>query len=96
MKNHSLLQSVILSALMFAPSLAFSQSADDLKAQSLQICEAQAAQLPEEQKALTLKVCSCTADKTDFDQLLKDSQAGDFEKVQKDALAIALECQKDL
>ena len=82
--------------ILLTSSLAFSQSAEDLKKQSLQVCEAQVAQLPEEQKAQVLSICNCTIENTDYEKVLKYSQEGNLTKVQEDAIKVAQECQAKL
>ena len=85
---------IALSALLLTTS-AFSQDAAQLKEMSMQACDAQIAQLPEEQRGMALKVCQCTVDNTDYAKLTADSQAGDLEKVQAEALAVAQKCAEE-
>ena len=86
----------ISTAFLLASPLAFSQTAEELKKQSLQVCHAQAAQLPEEQKAQVLSICSCTIENTDYKKVLKYSKEGNLSKVQEDAIKVAQECQAKL
>lgn len=88
-----------MAALLFATT-AFAQDAGQpdaaqLKEMSMQACDAQTAQLPEEQKEMAMKVCECTVSNTDYDALMTNSQAGDLEKVQADAMAVAQKCAED-
>lgn len=85
---------VTLAALLLTTS-AFAQDAAQLKELSMQACEAQILQLPEEQRSMTLKVCECTVSNTDYEKLAADSQSGDLEKVQADALAVAQKCAEE-
>jgi len=73
---------------------ASAQDADQIKSLSLQACEQQAAQLPEDQRELVMKICECTVENTDYETLLAKSAAGDT-SVQADALAVAQQCQAD-
>ena len=85
---------VTLTALLLSTS-AFAQDATQLKEMSMQACDAQTAQLPEEQRSMALKVCECTVNNTDYEKLTADSQSGDLEKVQADALAVAQKCAEE-
>jgi len=85
----------LTSAALLLSSSVLAQDAAQLKEMSMQACDAQTAQLPEEQRAMALKVCTCTVDNTDYAKLTADSQAGDLEKVQADALAVAQKCAED-
>ena len=95
-KFKALLSASLVTTCMLTTNLAFSQSAEDLKAQSLQICDAQVNQLPEEQRETVSAICTCTVENTDYEQLLKNSQEGNITKVQEDAAKVAEQCQKDL
>ena len=87
--------SAMIALLLISP-FSLAQTGADLKAQTLQICQAQAAQLADEQKELILALCNCTVENTDYDQVLKDSIAGNITKIQEDATKVAQECQKKL
>ena len=96
MNYKSLISSSVMITLLLTAPLASAQTAEDLKTQTLQICQAQAAQLSGEQKEQYLSICNCTVENTDYDQVLKDSLAGNVTKVQENATKVAQECQKKL
>ena len=90
----------IIIALSFAAAsltalTASAQDAAQIKDLSLKACEAQSAQMPEEQRELVMKICTCTVENTDYDVLLEKSVAGDTASVQADALAVAQKCQAE-
>lgn len=60
---------------------AFAQlSVDDLKKSAIEACDAQAAAIPEEQREMVAKVCTCSAENTDYELMLK-AQSGDQDAV---------------
>ena len=73
---------------------AFAQDAAQLKASSLAACNAQAAQLPEDQKYVVTKICECTVENTDYATLIAKSAAGDT-SAQTDAIAVAQKCAEE-
>ncbi len=93
MKRKSLISMLVVIFWTAFSHTASAQSADDLKKQSMQACEAQAAQLSAEQKEAVLAVCKCTTENTDYDQLIKDINAGNTAKAQESSIKVAQECQ---
>ncbi len=76
-----MMKKVILMTAVLASTSAFAQlSADDLKKSTLEACQTQAAALPEEQRAMVEKVCTCSAENTDYELMLK-AQSGDQDAV---------------
>jgi len=89
---------IILLSLMSISATSFSvlaQDAAQLKETSLSACDAQAAQMPEIQREQVSKICKCTVENTDYEELLTKSAAGDTAGVQADAIAVAQKCAED-
>lgn len=79
---------------LLASSLSFAQSADEMKKMALDACEAQAAAIPEAQRAAVVNMCECTAENTDYEVMLK-AQSNDQEAMklaQENAMKIAQKC----
>ena len=74
---------------------ASAQDAEQIKELSLKACATQSEQMPEEQRELVMKICTCTVENTDYTVLLEKTAAGDTASVQADALAVAQQCQAD-
>jgi len=72
----------------------FAQDAAQLKESSLAACNAQAAQLPEDQKYVVTKICECTVENTDYETLIAKNAAGDT-SAQADAIAVAQKCAEE-
>ena len=72
----------------------YAQDAAQLKQISIDACDAQVAQIPEDQRELVLEICKCTVENTDYEALLAKAAAGD-QSLQADAIAVAQKCQEE-
>ena len=90
------MKKIVMMALMGMASVTVAQDAKQLKEIALTACKTQMEQVPAEMRDRAMKTCTCTVEKTDYDAVIKAQQAGNLEKIQADATAVAMECAKEL
>ncbi|WP_395373735.1 hypothetical protein [Marinicella sp. W31] len=90
------MKTILMLGLIGLTSIAFAQDAKQLKEIALKACDTQMEQVPAEMRDRAVKTCKCTVNKTDYEALLTAQKAGNMEKIQADATAVAMECAKEM
>lgn len=95
MKNVSTLVLLVVSGLFFA-EFSHAMDAKQLKAAAIKACDVQAANMPANMKEQAKKICICSAEKTDYEAVLKAQTTGNTKEMQANAMKIAQACTAEL
>ncbi|GAA6154250.1 hypothetical protein NBRC116587_36730 [Pseudoteredinibacter isoporae] len=70
--------------------------AKQLKEAALKACDLQSANMPANMKEQAKKICVCSAEKTDYEAVLKAQTSGNTKQIQENAMKIAQACTAKL